>query len=57
MFMIKSIMRKTLNGINNLILYKSASNKDKKTLKQYFIFNFVREKKEAESHVEYNKIS
>ena len=53
MFMIKSIMRKSLNGINNLILYKFTSNKDKKKmLKWYFIFNFAKEKKEVESHVD-----
>ena len=59
MLMMKSMLRKTLNGINDLIVYKFVSNKDKKkNVKIGTLFsNSAREKKEAESHIRYNKIS
>ena len=46
MLMIKSI--NTLNGINDSIVYKFVSNKEKNW---YLIFNLTSEKKEAENHI------
>ena len=51
MFMMKSMLRKTLK-MNNSIIYKFVSNKDKINVKIGTLFsNFAREKKEAESHI------
>ena len=50
MLMMKSMLRKTLNGINDLIVYKFVSNKDKKKkmlkLVPYFLTLLERKKRQ-----------
>ena len=49
MLMMKSMLRKTLNGINDLIVYKFVSNKDKKKMLKlvpYFLTLLERKKRQ-----------
>ena len=48
MFMMKYMLRKTLNGINNSIIYKFVSNKDKKKVKIGTLFPTLLERKKRD---------